>query len=189
MKKALFGLLLTVCFTLATALDPYFQEVRVNSEHAPTLLIALLGDSRRLFARQFYTMADAYFHSGFYPSIFDSARLTEKGEDLNASAERNHVETKDDDAKDDFRGAPMDWIDRFGRNFYPPRHTHLSDVGHGKEAEMLPWLKLAAEMDPNSVETYVTASYWLRSHLNQPDEAARFLREGLQKPIPIISKS
>jgi len=44
----------------------------------------------------------------------------------------------------------------------------------------LPWLRLAAEMDPHQVQTYLTASFWLRSALNQPKEAEEFLREGLR---------
>ena len=42
------------------------------------------------------------------------------------------------------------------------------------------WLKLAAELDPQRPETFVVASYWLRSHLGNPDQAEQFLRQGLQ---------
>jgi tetratricopeptide (TPR) repeat protein len=45
---------------------------------------------------------------------------------------------------------------------------------------MLPWIKLAAEMDPHEINTYLTAAYWLRTSLNQPREAEQFLREGLR---------
>ena len=31
-----------------------------------------MGDSRRLFANQFFVEADVYFHSGYYPTIFDT---------------------------------------------------------------------------------------------------------------------
>ncbi len=33
---------------------------------------------------------------------------------------------------------------------------------------------------PHRIQTYVTASFWLRTTLNQPDEAEQFLREGLR---------
>ena len=33
-------------------------------------------------------------------------------------------------------------------------------------------------MDPQQIDTYTVASYWLRTTLNQPDEALAFLREG-----------
>ena len=61
-----------------------------------------------------------------------------------------------------FSGRPKDGIERFGRHFFPTIHTHLHD---GNEREILPWLKLSAEMDPTQIETYVTASYWLRTTL------------------------
>jgi tetratricopeptide (TPR) repeat protein len=35
-------------------------------------------------------------------------------------------------------------------------------------------------MDPHRVQTYLTASFWLRTALNQPKEAEEFLREGLR---------
>jgi len=46
--------------------------------------------------------------------------------------------------------------------------------------EIMPWLKLSAELDPKRVDTYVTAAYWLRTSLNKPQEAEDFLREGLR---------
>ena len=33
---------------------------------------SLLGDSRRMFANSFYVKADEYYHSGYYPTIFDN---------------------------------------------------------------------------------------------------------------------
>jgi hypothetical protein len=50
----------------------------------------------------------------------------------------------------------------------------------GNEREMLPWLKLSAELDPHEIATYLTASYWLRTSLKKPKEAEQFLREGLR---------
>ena len=32
-----------------------------------------MGDSQQLFANHFFTKADVYFHSGYYPSVFDQA--------------------------------------------------------------------------------------------------------------------
>ena len=36
------------------------------------MLGVLLGDGRRMFANHFFVKADAYFHSGFYPTVFDN---------------------------------------------------------------------------------------------------------------------
>ena len=68
------ALMLTVCFTLAVVLEPVFERIRPANDASSNMLIALMGDSRRLFAAHFFAEADAYFHSGFYPTIFDTAK-------------------------------------------------------------------------------------------------------------------
>jgi tetratricopeptide (TPR) repeat protein len=76
-----------------------------------------------------------------------------------------------------FLGTPHDWIERFGRHFFITKRTHLEN---GNEREILPWLKLSAELDPQRIDTYVVASYWLRNRLGKVSEADQFLREGLR---------
>jgi len=144
----------------------------------------------------------AYFHSGYYPSIFDQ-RPEDTKLHVAANAGAGH-EQHDDHALD---GKPRDWIERFGRHFYPSVHNHLGESkcndphhlpGHvcgpdckheaeehadhakGEERELLPWLRLSATLDPERPETYVTAAFWLRSKLGKVAEAEQFLREGLQ---------
>ncbi len=164
--------LLLGCFTLATMLEPQFSRIRTRGGSAPSVLAAMMGDSRRMFANHFFAQADAYFHSGFYPSIFDTAVPEERGH-----LTESHEEHEKEAHEGTFLGRPTDWIDRFGRNFYPTIHTHLSN---GQEGEILPWLKLSADLDPSRIETYVTAAYWLRTTLKKPDEAEAFLRQGLR---------
>jgi tetratricopeptide (TPR) repeat protein len=101
-------------------------------------------------------------------------------EDTGAVASRNQGE------ETSFLGPPRDWIDAFGRHFIPNRHTHLDeggadDLSGSKEVrEILPWLKLSAELDPENVKTYVVTAFWLRKKLNQVPEAEQVLREGLR---------
>lgn len=76
-----------------------------------------------------------------------------------------------------FLTEPRDWIERFGRKFTITDHTHLAA---GQEREILPWLRISAELDPQRVETYTVAAYWLRNRLGKVDEAEQFLREGLR---------
>lgn len=76
-----------------------------------------------------------------------------------------------------FLSQPLDWIERFGRKFLITDHTHLKK---GEEREILPWLRISAELDPQRIETYTVAAYWLRTQLGKPDEAEQFLREGLR---------
>jgi tetratricopeptide (TPR) repeat protein len=46
--------------------------------------------------------------------------------------------------------------------------------------EILPWLRLSAELDPQRVETYTVTAYWLRQRMGKVDEAEQFLRDGLR---------
>jgi tetratricopeptide (TPR) repeat protein len=171
-------LLATMCVTLATLFVPRAANWNGNlgSENALKLL---LGDGRKLFANEFYAMGDVYFHSGYYPSIFD------RHEDQPDVAVPAHGLKDEDSTSDDFLGPPKDWVDALGRNFKPNKHTHLSaggPLGNMKSSsveEILPWLKLAADMNPQMIENYTVAAYWLRTSLNKPQEAEAFLREGL----------
>ena len=134
----------------------------------------MFGDGRKLFANQFFTMADVYFHSGYYPSVFDKRGAEEK-EIISASHGRK--ETEDDEKNEDFLGKPKDWIDAFGRHFRITQHTHLE---HHTEREILPWLRLAADLDPQKIDTFTVGAFFLREHLGRPDQAEAFLREGLR---------
>ena len=196
------GLLAMTAFCLATTVEPWFQGWAGNRNQSGNLLQVAFGDGRRLFAKHVFTKADAYFHNGYYPTIYDNNEGYEKAHII----EDMHKEGQDDEGEANFLGKPNDWIDRFGRNFYPARHTHLGDsgcgssccqrkkgdTGHdhdhdhdhaaegGKEREILPWLRLSADLDPERTETYVVSSYWLRRSLNKSSEAQQFLREGLR---------
>lgn len=163
---------LTCATTIATWFDPVVHDWGTRRAAPADLMTILLGDARLLLANHFIKKADVYFHSGYYPSVFHEAWEARKTEHL-----RGHEQ---DEAAHEkamaFLTQPRDIIDRFGRNFYPTHHEHLS----GKRvAEILPWLRFSASLDPNRIEAYVIGAYWLRAHLQKPKEAERFLKEGL----------
>lgn len=164
--------LLALAFTLATGLASQAENWSRRTK-SDNLFGVMLGDGRKLFANHFFTMADVYFHSGYYPSVFDQ-HSGEQKEIISAS--HGNKETEEDEKKEDFLGRPKNWVDAFGRNFRITQHTHLEQHN---EREILPWLRLAAELDPQKVETYTVGAYFLREHLNRPDQAEAFLREGL----------
>jgi tetratricopeptide (TPR) repeat protein len=169
-------LLVTASFTLATLM----QSQALNTPGRPqsdSVWNLFLGESRRLFANHFYVKADVYFHSGFYPSVFDQAREAKEKENHIAAAQHGQHEEPDHEEGMNFLGAPTDWIDRFGRHFVVTEHTHLEG---GDIREILPWLAISAELDPQKIETYTVASYWLRRQLGKADEAEQFLRQGLR---------
>lgn len=169
---SLLVVLLALAFTLATSLALTVDNWSGRAK-SDNVFGMMFGDGRKLFANHFFTMADVYFHSGYYPSVFDGAG--KESEIVETS--HGHTDTPDDEIKEDFLGRPKDWIDAFGRNFRITRHTHLENHN---EREILPWLRLAADLDPQKTETYTVGAFFLREHLNRPDQAEAFLREGLR---------
>ncbi len=180
------ALLLTLCFTVTGWLEPKFQRQQENKPR--DVMAVLLGDGRRIFANHFFKKADAYFHSGFYPTIFDnqdSFKTPHVGADSGTMRDQNKGE------ETAFMGEPRDFIERFSRNFMPSKHTHLDEGGAqgletledkkngGEVGEILPWLKISAELDPNRIDTYTVTSYWLRKRMHKVDDAEQFLRDGL----------
>jgi len=166
------ALLLALCFGLITWLQPR-REARIDKlEPGSSTLASLLGDGRQFVSDYFYTEADVYFHSGYYPSVFDQARKQEE-----ADSDVSHPEEGSEQEEKGFMGEPLDWIDRFSRHFLPSRHTHLPGE---KVREILPWLKLSAELDPHNIRAYLVADYWLRNRLHQSQEAEDFVRDGLK---------
>jgi tetratricopeptide (TPR) repeat protein len=167
-------LLATLSFSLATVVQRRVSGLP-DGGASDSILQLVLGDTRRAFAAQFFTKADVYFHSGYYPSVFDSTQAPTNSQHM--TSEEGSAEEEEHERQMSFLGPPRDWIERFGRHSLITEHTHLE---HGGEREILPWLKISAELDPHRIDTYTVAAYWLRTHLNKPAEAEKFLREGLR---------
>jgi len=172
-------------FGLAAKLQPQFQSLESTRRQSGNFFSLLLGDSSKIFANSFFIKADEYYHSGYYPTIFDNNSAFQTphiAEDTGAVASHNGGEEETS-----FMGSPRDWIDAFGRNFIPNRHTHLDEGGptddlskSSQVREILPWLKLSAELDPENIQTYLVTTFWLRTRLNKVSEAEQVLREGLR---------
>jgi tetratricopeptide (TPR) repeat protein len=165
-------------FTLATMVQPFAARWSRQGNSASVLQI-LLGDGRRLFARHFFVKADVTFHSGYYPSFFDQAQTPANNGHMSADEiEGHHDEAEEAHEKGmSFLGRPHDWIEHFGRNFLVTQHSHLEGAN---AREMLPWLRISADLDPQRVETYTVGAFVLRRNLGRINEAEQFLREGLR---------
>jgi hypothetical protein len=116
--------LFTACFALATWLEPRY-EARATTR-SPDLMGALMGDSRRMFANHFFVKADAYFHSGFYPTIFDNQ---ESFKTAHMAADADALKSHNQGEETEFMGKPRDIIEDFTRHFLPSTHTHLDEGG------------------------------------------------------------
>ena len=182
------------CATAASWVQPRLEILSSSYSGNRSVSEVILGDFRQLMANQFMLKADEYFHSGYYPSIFDqpknksgvmaeeiraderSALSKPEGKDEHHGHDEHHEEGHDEHEEADFLGKPRDVIEAFGRHFFASTHSHLESEQDVKE--LLPWLKLAAEMDSNRPDAYVLTSYWLRKELRKVDEAEAFLRQG-----------
>ncbi len=137
-----------------------------------------------MFANEFHVKADAYYHSGFYPTIFDNNeafKTQHMAEDTGAVSSKNQGE------ESSFMGPPRNWIDSFARHFFPDHHTHLDEGGpehnlgdSDQVREILPWLKLSTVLDPQNVQNYTVTAYWLRQRMHKAEEANQGLLEGLR---------
>lgn len=175
--------LLIFCFGVAADLVPRFRALENRRHQSSSFFSLLLGDSSKMFANSFFVKADEYYHSGYYPTIFDNNsafKTPHVAEDTGAVNSQNHGE------ETGFMGPPRDWLDAFGRHFIPNRHTHLDEGGPTDDLstsddvrEILPWLKLSAELDPDNITTYTVTAYWLR-RMNKEHQAEQVLREGLR---------
>jgi tetratricopeptide (TPR) repeat protein len=185
-------LLAVACFSLAVVLQPRAMNWSKRAQ-SDNVLNVLFGDGRRLFANHFFTQADVSFHSGYYPSIFDQADKPAQSPILSGRADFHDGDGREDHGghehdghadhdeeaheKEMALGEPHDWIEAFGRHFIVTEHTELSG---DQVREILPWLRISASLDPQQVNTYTVASFWLRKHLGKVKEAEEFLREGLR---------
>jgi tetratricopeptide (TPR) repeat protein len=183
MKKPVLILILhaVMVFGLAAHLQPRLAPAAgINSSQ--NVFQILLGEGRRMFANHFAVKADVYMHSGLYPSIFDQAEAMEEyakeeGKGHGEGEAEDHREGEEHGPHEaGFLGQPRDWLEALGRHFMITEHTHLHG---GQEREILPWLMISAELDPQRIETYTVAAYWLADRLKRPQEAESFLRQGL----------
>ncbi|HZT23050.1 MAG TPA: hypothetical protein VFB55_09105 [Verrucomicrobiae bacterium] len=186
----LLGLLLVLCAGLAARLDCWFITWPGNRAQTLDPLEVMIGTGQKLLAPMFFREADVYFHSGYYPSIFDHStafRTEHIAADSGAAPDRNQGD------EENFLGPPLDFFDAFSRHFYPSVHTHLDSGGaesafepelggrsDGQVREILPWLRISAALDPDRAETYVVTAFWLGERMKHPHEAEAFLREGLR---------
>jgi tetratricopeptide (TPR) repeat protein len=195
--------LLVACYGLAAHLEPRFELMQLDGDrktwivdlHAPLpalrfsrasgdIFNTVLGDSRRMFANSFYVKADEYYHSGYYPTMFDDNAAFRTA---HMAADTGAVNSKNQGDEHGFLGPPRNWIDAFGRHFFPNHHTHLDEGGPQDDLstkmevrEILPWLKLSADLDPDNVQTYIVTAFWLRQRMNNAPEAEAVLHEGLR---------
>lgn len=176
---------LTLAFSLATMIGPQIEARLVaNGAGDDDPVARWLGDSRRMFANSAFVEADAYYHSGYYPTIYDNNAPFKTA---HMAVESGTAQSRNIGDENSFMGQPHDWIEQVNRCLIPSQHTHLDEGGAsgdlGKSTqvkEILPWLKISEKLDPQNVETYLVAAYWLRVRMHQVAAAEQCLRDALR---------
>ncbi len=72
------------------------------------------------------------------------------------------------------KAIAKDFFQSLSEQIVPSGHVHTDGV---EMSEILPWLRAATRMDPNNVEAYLTAAFWLDGTIHRPDIAEALLRE------------
>ena len=179
------GFLLVLAFSLAAHIGPQMEaRLADNGAGDDDPIARWLGDSRKMFAKSFYIKADAYFHSGVYPTIYDNNAPFKTA---HMAVESGMAQSKNIGEENSFLSKPHDWIERVNRSLIPSQHTHLDEGGASRDLgkstqvkEILPWLKISETLDPQNVETYLVAAYWLRVRMHQTAAAEQCLRDALR---------
>jgi hypothetical protein len=120
-------LLLAGCFSLSTVLGPQFNPPGARQD----FMASLLGESRTLFARQAFVRSDVYFHSGYYPSVFERTAAASKSKAAVAVEPAGHVH--DENCRHDHHepGHVHGEQCRHGHE----EHVHSDKCSHGDDAE------------------------------------------------------
>jgi len=71
------------------------------------------------------------------------------------------------------RAFQADLFQRIRAEVCPRQHTHLS--GSSDIREIMPWLDLATRADPQNLDSYLVAAFWLASEAKRPELALEIL--------------
>jgi len=177
-------LLIAGAFALATVLEPRWSSL--NRQQSGSALQLALGDGRRLFANHFITKADVYFHQGYYPSMFDQKPAPAREESHANETEEEHAahshanETAEEHAAHSHANETAEEHAAHAKEDEHEREMDFLGMENKDARELLPWFKIAAEMNPNDPATFTTGAFWLRN-LGKFKEAEDFLRKGWQE--------
>jgi tetratricopeptide (TPR) repeat protein len=124
-------------------------------DSSKSAIAVIFGDGRRLFANHFLTKADAYFHRGRYPSIFEMAEnqpgnhLVETLGDEDGEAPHVHGPDCDHSAEAIHPEGPADG--RAGEGEPADEHEHDASCAHAEPAgKPDDWIaRLAARFEPD----------------------------------------
>ena len=164
---------------LATSIDAYNESFIYKhglSGLEGDIFYKMFGEFKNYFSYMSYIKADIYYHGGIYHFHKEEE---DSGGCLKKETEHVHEDThvrEDEKAHGKIRPSLNILLD-IANAAQITEHRHIS----GKEAkEIVPWIYYAVRLNPHNEMAYAVGGFWLAVKLKKPDEAIRFLKEGLK---------
>jgi len=165
--------LIALLFFLTPLVDEYqYSFLSEKGIFEKDILYKVLGETRKILSDSAYTKGDEYLHGGIIAK--DKSKCEEIGHVLEYQKDTHeHLHEEDGEATGI---SKLNILPRLGGIIHISKHIHL----HGEEEkELLPWFYYAVRLNPKNIDAYVIGGYWIGKRLNKPDEAIKFLEEGL----------
>jgi tetratricopeptide (TPR) repeat protein len=173
----------------------------------PDVLALVFGEARQAVSLSLFDRADLYFHNGVVGLVDDAdggaanshmaqeAGATEGQEEVDADGDTHDAHASHDhhdahascqpptiqhidDHAPAWQPAAWDLWSKLNARIHPAEHVHRSGVVNDRE--ILPWLWAAARLDAHNELAFQVGAYWLAKRMGTPDEATRFLNEGIR---------
>lgn len=163
---------LTAMVLAAPAIDINNQAFMLLHERSDVpALWQVLGEARSIMSNLSLLQADLYFHGGIKDACDEHTgpyAFIERG------ADHDHDKYLHGEISHDV--SPYNVLLRLSDEISVTEHIHLEG---DQLKEIVPWLYLASEVDPNNVLAYTLAGYYLAYRLDKTDQAIAYLKKGL----------
>jgi len=204
MKKVSCFLILlwaATCFYLAPRIDNFsYKFTKSKGILERDVFFRTLGEAKDLISDLSYLKADEYYHGGMkHKDLQPHLCVFSEKEIQIGKYEVAHKEEHEDEYeehKEETTEVPrclreeimkkeierkkipkFNILSRIGERLYIHQHRHL----HGEEErEIIPWLYYSVKLNPHNIKAYVVGGYWIGTRLKKPDQALKFLNEGLK---------
>ncbi len=163
---------LAAMILLAPAIDTYDQGFMLLYKRSDVpVLWQVMGEARSIISNLSLLQADLYFHGGI-----GNARDEHEGAFafVERGADHDHEKCLHGEITHDT--SPYNLLLRLSDEISITEHFHLKG---DQLKEIVPWLYMASETDPNNVLAYTLTGYYLAYRLDKVEQALAFLKKGL----------
>jgi tetratricopeptide (TPR) repeat protein len=163
---------LAAMILLAPAIDTYDQGFMLLYKRSDVpVLWQVMGEARSIISNLSLLQADLYFHGGIGDACDEhegSFTFIERGVDHDHERYLHGEVTHD--------VSPYNVLLRLFDEISVTEHIHLEG---DQLKEIVPWLYMASEADPNNVLAYTLTGYYLAYRLDRVEQAIAYLKKGL----------